>query len=61
MQMAAGGRQQVSGMEQIAAAMQSINQGTLQSLASTRQAERATGDLNELAQQLSQMIHGNIG
>jgi hypothetical protein len=49
-QMVAGGRQQASGVEQVAVAMQSINQATVQSLSSTRQAESAARDLNELAQ-----------
>jgi hypothetical protein len=35
-QMVAGGRQQASGIEQVAVAMQNINQATVQSLASTR-------------------------
>ena len=42
----AGGQQQAAGVEQIAMAMQNINQATLQSLASTRQAEKAAQDLN---------------
>jgi len=56
MQMVAGGRQQASGVEQIALAMQNINQATVQSLASTRQAEKATQDLNELARRLTQTV-----
>jgi methyl-accepting chemotaxis protein len=48
-QMVAGGQQQTSGIEQIALAMANINQATVQSLASTRQAEKAARDLNELA------------
>jgi methyl-accepting chemotaxis protein len=55
-QMVAGGQQQTSGVEQIALAMQNINDATLQSLASTRQAERAAQDLNELARKLSATI-----
>jgi methyl-accepting chemotaxis protein len=51
-QMVAGGRQQAAGVEQVALAMQSINQATTQSLASTRQAEKAAQDLNELAKSL---------
>jgi len=53
MQMVASGRQQASGVEQIALAMQNINQATVQSLASTRQAEKAAQDLNELARTLT--------
>jgi methyl-accepting chemotaxis protein len=55
-QMVAGGQQQTSGVEQIALAMQNINQATMQSLASTRQTERAARTLNELARQLTATI-----
>jgi methyl-accepting chemotaxis protein len=55
-QMVAGGRQQASGIEQIALAMQNINQATVQSLASTRQAEKAAQDLNELARSLTEIV-----
>jgi methyl-accepting chemotaxis protein len=51
-QMVVGGRQQSSGIEQIALAMQNINQAMVQSLASTREAEKATRDLHELARKL---------
>ena len=54
-QMVAGGQQQTSGIEQIALAMGNINQATVQSLASTRQTERAARDLSELAQSLREM------
>jgi len=37
-------------------AMQNINQATVQSLASTRQAERAAQDLNALAGTLMQTV-----
>jgi methyl-accepting chemotaxis protein len=47
-QMVAGGRQQ--------AAMQSINQAMLQSLASTRQSEEAAQELNDLARSLTEMV-----
>jgi len=53
MQMVAGGQQQASGVEQIALAMQNIHQATVQSLASTRQAEKAAQDLNELSRRLT--------
>jgi methyl-accepting chemotaxis protein len=52
-QVVAGGQQQRSGIEQIALAMQNINQATTQSLASTRQAEKAAQNLNELARSLT--------
>ncbi len=53
MQVVAGGRQQASGIEQVALAMKNINQATVQNLTSTRQAERAAQNLNQLAQQLN--------
>jgi len=49
-------RQQMSGIEQIALAMQNINQATMQSLDSTRQAEKAARDLNELARRLTETV-----
>ncbi len=55
-QMVAGGQQQTTGIEQIALAMQGINQATLQSLESIRQAERAATDLNNLARQLADSV-----
>jgi methyl-accepting chemotaxis protein len=58
MQMVAGGQQQASGMEQIALAMNSINQATVQSLASTRQAGRASQNLNDLARNLNRVVEG---
>ena len=54
-QMVAGGRQQTSGIEQIALAMGNINQATVQSLASTREAEKAARDLNDLARSLTEI------
>jgi methyl-accepting chemotaxis protein len=54
--MVAGGEQQLSGVEQIALAMSNINQATVQSLASTRQAEKAAQDLNELARGLIETV-----
>jgi methyl-accepting chemotaxis protein len=56
MQMVAGGRQQATGIEQIALAMRNINQATVQSLSSTRQAEKSAQSLNELARSLSQTV-----
>ncbi len=55
-QVMAGGRQQASGVEQIALAMQNINQAMIQSLTSTRQSEKAAQDLNQLAHELSEMV-----
>jgi methyl-accepting chemotaxis protein len=55
-QMVAGGQQQTTGIEQIALAMQNINQATMQSLESIRQAERAATELNNLARQLAESV-----
>ena len=55
-QMVAGGRQQASGVEQVAVAMQSINQAAVQGLASTRQAEKAARDLSDLASRLIETV-----
>jgi methyl-accepting chemotaxis protein len=51
-QVVSGGQQQQLGIEQIAQAMQNINQATIQNLASVRQTEKAAQDLNELARNL---------
>jgi len=56
MQVMAGGQQQATGIEQIALAMSNINQVTVQTLASTRQAERAAQNLNDLAGHLTQVV-----
>jgi methyl-accepting chemotaxis protein len=55
-QMVAGGQQQTSGIEQIALAMRDINEATMQSLESIRQAERAATDLNDLARRLAESV-----
>jgi methyl-accepting chemotaxis protein len=55
-QIVAGGRQQTTGIEQIAIAMQNIKEATVQGLASTRQTEKAVRDLNELAKRLQQNL-----
>jgi methyl-accepting chemotaxis protein len=55
-QMVAEGRQQSAGVEQVAIAMQNINQATLQSLASTRQAEKVTHELSNLAGSLTEIV-----
>ncbi len=55
-QMATAAQQQTGGMEQIGIAMRSIQQGTTQSLAATRQAERAAQDLHRLALSLQQAV-----
>jgi len=56
MQIAAAAGQQVSGMEQIAAAMESIHQVTAQSVAGAQQVERAAGELNDLAGRLRELV-----
>jgi len=56
MQMVAGGQQQTSGMEQISVAMQNINQVTVQSLSSARQAEKSAQELNDLARSLDEIV-----
>jgi methyl-accepting chemotaxis protein len=43
-------------MEQIALAMDNINQATVQNLASTSQAEKAAQDLSAVAQQLEGLV-----
>jgi methyl-accepting chemotaxis protein len=55
-QMVAGGRQQASGVDQISVAMQNINQATVQNLSSTRQTEKATRELNDLARNLTESV-----
>ena len=49
-------QQQTTGMEQIAQAMDNINQATLQNLASTRQAEKSAQNLSSVAQQLEAIV-----
>jgi methyl-accepting chemotaxis protein len=55
-QMEAAGRQQTTGIEQIAAAMETIKLATVQGLASTRQTEKAAQNLSDLAHRLEQTI-----
>ncbi len=55
-QMAAAAHQQSTGIEQIGQAVNAIRQATHQTIASTRQAERAAQDLNNLAQSLQETI-----
>jgi methyl-accepting chemotaxis protein len=55
-QMAASGRQQTTGIEQIAMAMQNIKQATVQGLAATRQTETVARDLSNVATMLLQTI-----
>jgi methyl-accepting chemotaxis protein len=55
-QIVASAAQQTTGMEQIALAMQNINQATIQNLASTRQTEKSAQDLASISQQLEELI-----
>lgn len=55
-QIVASTQQQTVGVEQIALAMDSINQATLQNIASTRQAEKAAQDLSGVAKQLKGFV-----
>jgi methyl-accepting chemotaxis protein len=55
-QVSAGSQQQRTGIEQIALAMQNINQATVQGLASTRQAEQSARTLNDLARAMMQTV-----
>ena len=47
---------EATGIEQISVAMQNINQATVQSQVSTRQAEKTAQDLNELASSLAETV-----
>lgn len=55
-QIVASAQQQMTGMEQIALAMQNINQATVQNLASTRQVEISAQELTTLAQQMEAIV-----
>jgi len=55
-QVVASGQQQQTGIDQIALAMQNINQVTMQSLASTRQTEKSAQNLTELARKMSEIL-----
>jgi len=55
-QIVASSQQQTTGMEQIALAMENINEAMVQNLASTRQAEKAAQDLSSVAKQLEELV-----
>ena len=57
-QIVASAGQQALGMGQIREAMSNIHEATQQNLASTRQAERAAQDLNDLGAELLQLVGG---
>jgi methyl-accepting chemotaxis protein len=52
-------QQQAAGMDQIALAMQNIQQASTQNMASTRQVERSAHDLTELSRRLKALVVGN--
>jgi methyl-accepting chemotaxis protein len=55
-QIAASAQQQLAGMDQVALAMQNINQASNQNVASTRQAESAAQNLHELGVRLKSLV-----
>lgn len=55
-QIVASAQQQSAGMDQIALAMNDINQSTAQALSSTRQTERAAQNLNELGNRMKEVV-----
>ncbi len=52
----ASSRQQIIGMDQVASAMENIKQASLQNASSSKQAETAAKNLNDLAQRLRQLV-----
>jgi methyl-accepting chemotaxis protein len=58
-QIVVSAQQQAAGMDQVALAIQNIQQASSQNMASTRQVERAAQDLNELARRLTALVAGN--
>jgi methyl-accepting chemotaxis protein len=59
-QIMAAAEQQEAGMDQIALAIQNIEQSSAQTVAAMQQVERATKDLNELAQRLSTTVDRSV-
>ena len=55
-QIAASNQQQMAGISQVTIAMENIKQGSTQTAASTKQAEMAARNLNELAQKIKQLM-----
>ncbi|HSI38638.1 MAG TPA: CHASE3 domain-containing protein [Methylotenera sp.] len=55
-QIAASSQQQLVGVDQVAGAMESIKQASVQNVASAQQLETAARNLNELGQKLKQMV-----
>jgi methyl-accepting chemotaxis protein len=56
----AAAEQQEAGMDQIALAIQNIEQSSAQTVAAMQQVERATKDLNELAQRLADTVQNSV-
>ena len=52
----AASQQQLTGIDQVALAMQNIRQASAQNIASTREVERAARDLDELTQHLTTLV-----
>ncbi len=55
-QIAASSQQQLAGTDQVALAMESIKQASLQNVSGTKQAETAAHNLHELGQKLKRMV-----
>ena len=55
-QIAASAQQQSVGMDQVALAMQNINQASVQNVASTQQTEQAAKNLDALGRKLRQLV-----
>jgi methyl-accepting chemotaxis protein len=55
-QIAVSAQQQLAGMDQVVLAMQSIEQASVQNVASTRQTESAAQNLHNLGQRLKQLV-----
>lgn len=55
-QILASTQQQLTGMDQVALAMENIEQASAQNLASTQQVEQAAQDLNTIAQRLTELV-----
>jgi methyl-accepting chemotaxis protein len=55
-QIAASAQQQLVGMDQVALAMENIEQASAQNVASTKQTESAARDLHDLGQRLKQLV-----
>jgi methyl-accepting chemotaxis protein len=55
-QIAASSQQQLVGVDQVAAAMESIKQASTQTVAGAKQLETAARNINDLGQRLKQMV-----